>query len=202
MKIALTGGIACGKSLFAEYLNQLGVNTIDADDIVHELEAVNGKAVSLIAQEFGNEVISENGGINRQALAKKVFSGDDSSHSRKKLEAILFPLVRQRIDDFFSSDGPLKIAIIPLLFESHWEGDYDIIISLISPHHIMIKRMMENRGYSSQEALARISAQLPITEKSNRSHYTIVNDSTDEKLFAEAKKLVDWLIERTNHGKQ
>jgi dephospho-CoA kinase len=66
----------------------------------------------------------------------------------------------------------------------------------------MIKRMMENRGYSSQEALARISAQLPITEKSNRSHYTIVNDSTEEKLFAEAKKLVDWLIERTNHGKQ
>lgn len=202
MKIALTGGIACGKSLFTRYLNQLGVDTIDADDIVHELEGVNGEAVPLIAKEFGSDVLEENGSVNRHALAQKVFSGEDSSVKRKILESILFPLVHKKIDDFFVLGGPLKIAIIPLLFESHWEGEYDIIISLISPHHIMIKRMMENRGYSSQEALARISAQLPITEKSNRSHYTIVNDSTEEKLFAEAKKLVDWLIERTNHGKQ
>ena len=91
MRIALTGGIACGKSLFAKFLRELGIQVIDADDVVHELEAPGGAAVPSIAARFGQEVISPDGGIDRAALAARVFK--DAS-ARADLESILFPLVR------------------------------------------------------------------------------------------------------------
>ena len=102
-RIALTGGIACGKSLAASYLNELGIETIDADDIVHEL-------------------VPE---AERRELAKKVFR---DSKARKELEARLHPPVKERIDAFLASrDGKTAVAVIPLLFETHWDEEYDII---------------------------------------------------------------------------
>ena len=108
MRIALTGGIACGKSLLAKYLNELGVETIDADDIVHDI---------IPAEE-------------RRRIADEVFR---DPAKRKELEARIHPLVRARLDAFAyrassTGDEPrMAVEIIPLLFECHWEGVYDII---------------------------------------------------------------------------
>ena len=176
MRIALTGGIACGKSLFAKFLNELGVKTLDADDVVHDI---------IPADE-------------RKRIADEIFR-DPSK--RKELEARIHPLVRERLEDFDRNTAGLKIEIIPILFECHWESDYDIIISLISSPEIMIRRMMETRGYSYHQALARISAQMSVEEKSRRAHYTVYNNSTCEDLYAEAVKLVDWLQERLDYGR-
>ena len=133
VRIALTGGIACGKSTFSHILFKLGVAVIDADDIVHGLESSGGKAVPFILERFGDSVLKEDGGINRSKLASIVFSSDEA---RKDLEAIIFPMVKEEIDAFLDSpkgrDVKFSLAVIPLLFESHWESDYDIIISLIS----------------------------------------------------------------------
>ena len=202
VRIALTGGIACGKSTFSHILFKLGVATIDADDIVHGLESPGGKAVPLILKRFGESLLNRDGSINRPQLASIVFGSDEA---RRDLEAILFPMVREEIDNFFKAPKPpeikFSIAVIPLLFESHWESDYDIIITLISSPDVMIRRMIETRGYSHQQALARISAQMPVEEKSRLAHHTIHNDSTYEELYAEAVKLVDCLQERINHGR-
>ena len=114
MKVCLTGGIASGKSLLSHYLNELGVKTIDADDIVH----------TIIPKE------------ERERLRKIVFTNPDA---RKELESRIHPLVRQKILDFLTQNSPSfpiprspfpipPIAIIPLLFEVQWEKDYDIII--------------------------------------------------------------------------
>ena len=197
MKIALTGGIACGKSLFAKFLRELGIHVLDADDVVHELEAPGGAAVSALVARFGKEILAPDGGINRPALAARVFS---DPAARADLESIVFPLVRSRMTGG-SGVSPLQITIhvIPLLFESHWETDYDILLCIASPVDLQISRMMSARGYSRAHAEARLAAQWPVVEKAARCHYTVMNDSTPEHLRDEAKRLVTWLKEQIKH---
>ena len=237
MKIALTGGIACGKSTFAKFLRELGIRVIDADDIVHELESPGGAAVPAIAAEFGDAVLAPDGGIDRAKLAEIVFLGSPSpqppnheprvtnhepratsheprttSHeprttnheprtTKQALESILFPLVRERLREYTetSPQGVFSIAIIPLLFESHFDEDYDIIIAIASSEDRQIDRMMRTRGYSRAQAEARLAAQMPVAEKAARAHFVVVNDSTPENLKNEATRLVAWLEEKAKH---
>ena len=161
-RVAITGGIACGKSLVAMYLNELGFATVDADDIAHEL----------ISPE------------ERARLAKIVFR---DPAARKALEARLHPLIRQRISSF---DG---IAIIPLLFEVHWDEDYDIICCVTSERETQISRMVTTRGYTREEAEARIAAQMPLEEKASKSHYVIANDGSPDDLRAAVAQFAQWL---------
>ena len=205
MRIALTGGIACGKSTLAKFLRELGIRLLDADDVVHELEAPGGAAVPAIAARFGAGILAADGSVDRPKLAGIVFA---DAAARRDLEAILFPLVRSRLRAFTSeaarrgrppSTAPLYIAIIPLLFESHWEGDYDIILAITSPLECQIHRMMRTRGYSRVQAEARLAAQMPVAEKAARADFVVVNDSTHEHLKDEARRLVAWLKERAKY---
>ena len=174
MRIALTGGIACGKSLVAKFLNELGVETIDADDIVHELIPDPAERKRIAAEVFGNEV------------------------KRKELEARIHPLVRGKINSFLCPPPPStftshRIAVIPLLFEVHWEENFDIICCVRSARATQIARMMETRGYSREEAEARLAAQMPVEEKAAKSHYVIDNNGTSDELRSEVAKFVEWL---------
>lgn len=205
MRIALTGGIACGKSTLAKFLRELGIRLLDADDVVHELEAPGGAAVPAIVARFGAGILAADGSVDRPKLAGIVFA---DAAARRDLEAILFPLVRSRLRAFTSeaarrgrppSTVPLYIAIIPLLFESHWEGDYDIILAITSPLECQIHRMMRTRGYSRVQAEARLAAQMPVAEKAARADFVVVNDSTHEHLKDEARRLVAWLKERAKY---
>ena len=195
MKVALTGGIACGKSLLSKFLNELGVETLDADDVVHEL---------LPDPE------------ERRRIAAEVFADPEK---RRALEAKLHPIVKEKIDAWLDrtngtaetaetsgtgacpvSPGglvspacPVRVAIIPLLFEAHWEKNFDIICCVVSSREKQIERMMTTRGMTRAEAEARLAAQMPVEEKARRSHYVIHNDGTAEELRAEAQKLVGTL---------
>ena len=195
MKIALTGGIACGKSLLSKFLNELGVETLDADDVVHEL---------LPDPE------------ERRRIAAEVFSDPEK---RRALEAKIHPVVKEKIDawldrtsgtnrttgtDVTNGTGacpvslgglvcPVRVAIIPLLFEAHWEKNFDIICCVVSSREKQIERMMTTRGMTLAEAEARLAAQMPVEEKAKLSHYVIRNDGTADELRAEAQKLVAWL---------
>ena len=205
MRIALTGGIACGKSTLAKFLRELGIRLLDADDVVHELEAPGGAAVPAIVARFGAGILAADGSVDRPKLAGIVFA---DAAARRDLEAILFPRVGCRLRAFTSeaarrgrppSTAPLYIAIIPLLFESHWEGDYDIILAITSPLECQIHRMMRTRGYSRVQAEARLAAQMPVAEKAARADFVVVNDSTHEHLKDEARRLVAWLKERAKY---
>ena len=174
-KIALTGGIACGKSLVAKYLNELGIATIDADDIVHEL-------------------VPE---AERRELAKLVFKDEAV---RKALEARLHPPVKARINEFLEGHKDLiAIAVVPLLFEAHWDEEYDIICCVASVRENQISRMMTNRGYSREEAEARLAAQMPVAEKAEKSHYVIYNDAAASDLREETAKFASWLKKKVQH---
>ena len=187
MRACLTGGIACGKSLLSHYLNELGVETIDADDIVHELIPDPAE---------------------RRRMAAEVFADPEK---RKALEAKIHPLVKARIEAFISGvsgnsgfsgysgssghsgDSGIRIAVIPLLFETHWDTEYDIICCVASERETQISRMMATRGYTREEAEARLAAQLPVAEKAAKSHYVIDNNGTAEELRSKAEEFVKWL---------
>ena len=185
MRIDLTGGIACGKSLVAKFLNELGVETIDADDIVHEL----------IPEE------------ERRRLAKVVFSDE---MARRELEAKIHPIVKERIEKWLEDFRPktgdesvsrleskvLRVAIIPLLFETHWDADYDIICCIRSARATQVARMMETRGYTREEAEARLAAQMPVEEKAAKSHYVIENNGTSDELKFKVAEFINWLKEK------
>ena len=171
-RIALTGGIACGKSLVARYLNEFGVETIDADDIVHELIPDPAE---------------------RKRIAAEVFADPEK---RRALEERIHPLVKKRIDEFLTSSAShatIRIAVVPLLFETYWDQDYDIICTVISGPEVQISRMTANRGYSRGEAEGRMAAQIPVSEKAARSHYVIRNDGSEQDLRVEVEKFVCWL---------
>jgi dephospho-CoA kinase len=167
MKICLTGGIACGKSLVSHYLNEFGFRTLDADDIVH----------GLISEE------------ERKKLAAIVFK-DPSK--RKELESRIHPIVKSRINEALEKD-PDTIAVIPLLFEVHWDGEFDIICSVVSSKDNQIQRMMSTRGYTYEEAFARLSSQMDVSQKALKSHYVIRNDGSSEELKKETEKFAEWL---------
>jgi len=176
-RIALTGGIACGKSLVAKCLNELGVATVDADDIVHGLLPDPAE---------------------RKRIAAEVFADPEK---RKALEARLHPLIKEKINAVLSSASTSDfnalppVAVIPLLFETHWDADYDIICCVTSDRETQISRMMTTRGYTREEAESRLAAQLPVAEKAAKSHYVIENDGPAEELKSKVADFVCWLRE-------
>lgn len=181
MKIALTGGIACGKSLLSKFLNDLGVATLDADDIVHELIPDPDE---------------------RRRIAAEVFADPEK---RRALESKIHPLVWERIEKWLAqadaecdrADDPIRIAVVPLLFEVHWEGNFDIISCVVSSRERQIERMTTMRGMTRLEAEARLAAQMPVEEKAKRSNYVIHNDGTSEELKAQASAFLAWLRTKT-----
>ena len=175
--VALTGGIACGKSLVASLLRARGIETLDADDVVHEI---------LPEEE------------RRRLVAEGVFRDETR---RKALEARLWPLVLERFVAWHAQETPaLRIAIIPLLFEARWDEKYDIICTVICEEATQLKRMIEDRGYSSEEAHGRLAAQMPVSLKAAKSHYVIHNDGTREQLASEVDGFVRWLKEQNQEG--
>jgi dephospho-CoA kinase len=196
MRVAITGGIACGKSLFSRALEQLGVELLDADDVVHRLEAPGGAAVPDLVRLFGSSVLDEHGGINRAVLAERVFSDPEA---RRQVNAVVHPLVRTALRRWLEEPSDtLRIVVIPLLFEAGWTDDWDIIICLVSNEALQRERLMRFRGLTDEQARKRIAAQMPVAEKAARSHLVVHNDADAEALAREAKKVYRFLMEKAN----
>ena len=171
-KICITGGIACGKSLVAKMMRERGWETLDADDVVHEL---------IPAEE-------------RKRLAAKVFA---DKAARKALEERVHPLVEARLDEFLAENGQKRrLVIIPLLFEVHWEEKYDIICAVASDRATQIARMTATRGYSRDEAERRLEAQMPAEDKARLADYAIHNNQGIEELEKEVVRFCAWLEEK------
>lgn len=195
LRVAITGGIACGKSLFSRLLSEKGVDILDADDVVHRLEAPGGAAVVAIRSVFGEKVVRPDGGVDRVALGDIVF-GD--AGARERLNRAVHPLVKRVIQEWLCSPGErLKAVVIPLLFEAGWAGEWDVIVCLASSEAVQAERLMRFRGLSAGQARERIAAQMPVSEKAARSHLVVNNDADAEALAREAARVYRFLIERS-----
>jgi dephospho-CoA kinase len=192
LRVALTGGIATGKSYCLGQFGKLGAAVIDADLLARDAVARDTPGLRAVVARFGQEMLSEDGSLNRAALARVVFA---DSRARGDLEAIIHPEVYQRIREWLANLGSgvrIAIADIPLLFESGHHHDYDRIVVAACEPPEQARRMIARNGLTEAEALARLAAQWPIDEKVARANYVIRTDAG----FAETERQVKDVYER------
>ena len=184
LSIALTGGIASGKSRFAGLLSQLGADVADADEVVRSLHRPGGKGAEVVASIFGRSFLLPDGGTDRARLGELVFADDDA---RKRLEQALHPLVRSHLSAWrdTASVSPIKVAQIPLLFEAGWVDDWDLAVTIEAPLAFRLARLAE-RGLSREQALNRIGAQMDDAARAAQADVVIRNTGSLEELEATA----------------
>jgi dephospho-CoA kinase len=178
-RVALTGGIATGKSYVRAQFEGLGVPTIDADDLARTAVAPGQPALQRIVWRFGARVLDAAGALDRKALAAVVFS---DLEAKRDLERIVHPVVRAAIDEWFDSleraGRALAIAAIPLLYEAGREADFDAVVVTACSAAAQIARVVARDGLSRAEAERRLDAQLPTAEKTSRADYIITTDGS------------------------
>lgn len=192
--IALTGGIATGKSTVASLMKLHGIAVIDADEIAHELLDIHHEK---IAQMFGEEFVRK-GRVLRTNLGKVIFSDETK---KKELEAFIHPLIRIEIEkraaEYDSREFPYLIDI-PLFFEN---GAYDIKDSVViyTPPKVQLERYMKRNDLNEEEAMVRINSQMSIDEKKSRATWIIDNSTTLKNLQAGCEAFVDRIKQETNY---
>lgn len=195
--IGLTGGIACGKSTVAEYLEKQGVFVIDADAISHEVTAPGGEALAPIAEAFGQGVFLPDGQLNRRALGELVFS---DAGLRRTLEGIIHPLVQRRIVQAIREAGQKgeKAAVlnVPLLFETGMDALCDECWVVSLDRETQIKRLMARDALSASEAEKRIESQMSQDDKLRRANVVIKTGRPIELTHAELNGLLRELKRR------
>jgi dephospho-CoA kinase len=187
--IVLTGSIATGKSTVSKLLTSLGFQIIDADKIAHEILDEQHQS---IAEMFGEKFVSE-GKVDRKALGAIVFA---DSEQRKKLEALLHPLIYKEIARLSVKQDKLGepyFIDIPLFFEG---GRYPIEKSLVvyTPKEQQLERLMHREGYTEEEALNRIQTQIPVEEKRKLASYVIDNSGTLTQLEKECERVKEEIL--------
>lgn len=194
VRIVITGGIACGKTLFCTYLSELGFDVLDCDFVVHTLESSGGAAVAPIKRAFGEEVILRDGSVDRKKLGEIVFN---DRKQRERLNAIIHPLVEESVEQWLlNTHTGIPVVVIPLLFELGWEHRYECIVTLVSERQLQINRLVNTRGLTVQEAEIRLAAQMSASEKALRSDIVVINNGSAEALRKEAQRVSRLLKKR------
>ena len=178
LKVALTGGIATGKSYVARRLREAGVPVVDADVLSREAVATGTPGLAAVVERFGRDVLTAEGVLDRTRLGDIVFRDDAA---RRDLEALVHPAVRRGIEAFFAGLPPainLAVADIPLLYESRRERQFDKVIVVACAPGTQIDRVMVRDGLARDEAARRVAAQLPIEEKARRADVVIRTDAS------------------------
>ncbi len=192
-RIALTGGIASGKSHVRAVFDALGVPTIDADVLARDAVAPGSPGFAAVTARFGPAVVDRHGDLDRKKLGEIVFA---DAAARRDLEAIVHPAVVTAIEQWFSSldatTHAFAIADIPLLFETGRDKDYDVVIVTACEPELQVKRLMARDRISEADARQRIAAQLPIKEKAAKAHHVISTDGN----VAETNRQVHELYRR------
>ncbi|WP_460802456.1 dephospho-CoA kinase [Microbacterium sp. GXF6406] len=165
--IALTGGIASGKSTIARRLAERGAVIVDADQIVRDVQSPGSPVLDAIAARFGAEMIDASGALDRAALGARVF-GDDEALAA--LNAIVHPAVRdesqRRFAEAFEADADAVVVYdVPLLVEARVDDPWDLIVVADAPASVRLDRLVSLRGMSADDAERRIAAQVPDDER-------------------------------------
>ena len=175
LRIAITGGIACGKSLVGAFLAEQGVPVCDADALVHGLMEAGQPVHGQIVDAFGRGVLLPEGAIDRRALGQAIFQ---DPAARRRLNAIVHPKViaawRQWLAEREKEGDRAAVVIVPLLYEIGDGGSWDAVLCVSAPEDFQIRRL-EERGLSRTDAVSRIRAQMDVGEKTAKADYVVVN---------------------------
>lgn len=191
LKIAITGNIASGKSETEKFLRKKGYSVLDTDEVTHKL--LEDKAVKeVIKKVFAGHDICENNKISRTKLGKLVF---DDDKLKMKLEKILHPIIKEKIEIFFDEKKNEKMVFVtvPLLFEAHFEKYFDKIILIYANDEKRLKRLIQRDNFSKEYAIKRINSQISQEKKLTLCDYTIYSDKSLSELHNEINTLLGLL---------
>ena len=186
-RVALTGGIGCGKTEVARQLLTLGAVVWDADESVHRQLRRGTAAYRRIVRAFGPGVVRAGGGLCRAALAKAVFA---DARQRLALEKILHPAVIREMRAWLVAQRRKQrsaIAVVPLLFEVGLDRGWDAVVCVAADEAVALRRL-RRRGVEEADARRRLAAQWPLARKVRAADSVIWNNGTRRQLAAQVKK--------------
>ncbi|RNM16041.1 dephospho-CoA kinase [Nocardioides pocheonensis] len=188
VRVGLTGGIATGKSTVSAILRELGAVVIDADALAREVVAKGTPGLAAVVEEFGPELLTPEGDLDRAAMGALVF---DDEAARRRLEAIVHPLVFERIVELetHAPAGAVVVHDIPLLAESGRADTFDAVVVVDAPQDVQVERMVRDRGWTEADALARIAAQATPGDRRAIATYLIENTGSREELRRQVEKI-------------
>lgn len=186
--IGLTGGMGAGKSTVARLLAEHGAHVVDADAVAREVVAAGSPALAAIAAEFGDEVLHDDGTLDRAAMAAVVFADEGRLRA---LEAITHPAIRDRIDDLLrehargEADEPGERVVVldhPLLVESGLADELDVVVVVTAPEELRVERLAAGRGVDREDARARMRTQASDDRRLAAATHRVRNDGDEADL--------------------
>ncbi len=192
--MGLTGGIASGKTVVRRRLEERGIPTLDADAVVHRLLQSGTDVTRRIGERFGKAVIATDGSVDRKALGAIVFSDEEA---RRKLNAIVHPGVWREIERFFEerekASDPVAVVDAALMIETGSYRRYDRVVVVHCRPQLQLERLVARDGLSREDALRRVSAQMPIEEKLPFADFLVDTSGSIEETLKQADDLVSQL---------
>ena len=183
MLIALTGGIGSGKSTVARRWVELGATEIDADVLAREVVEPGSIGLTKVVAAFGPEVLTQDGSLDRAALARIAFASEDQ---RLKLEGILHPLIQELALTKVSEVTGVVVYTIPLFVESNSKLKFDRVVAISCDQAVRVQRLVSNRGMTESEASSRIAAQASDSEREAVADIVIDSNCSLEELLQRA----------------
>ncbi|WP_339259452.1 dephospho-CoA kinase [Lysinibacillus sp. FSL K6-3209] len=191
MIIGLTGSIASGKSTVAKMMTELGLPIVDADVVARDVVEPGTETLALIVQNFGADILLEDGNLNRPKLGDIIFH---EPAKRKILNDIMHPAIRQEMlrqrDAYIDAGQKHVVMDIPLLFESKLEHFVERILVVSVSEEVQLRRLMERNQLSKEDALARMHSQLPMSVKEKSAHAVIYNNENLQQTEEQLKKIL------------
>lgn len=194
--IAVTGGIACGKSLAASFMRKEGVAVCEADTVAHSLMEPGSDVYRLVIEAFGPSILAKDGSINRNVLGSRVFN---CTEELAMLNSIVHPAVRQKVEQWLAaqeaSGEKMAAVVIPLLYEAGMATGWDAVLCISASPAVQMARL-RSRGLSAEDSRGRLLAQMPVEEKEKRADFVIRNDESPEMLSASVTRVLKQIEER------
>lgn len=195
LSVALTGGIASGKTAVARMLADRGAIIIDSDLLSREVVEPGTPGLAAIVDRFGSSVLAADGSLDRQALGEIIFA---DTGARADLNDIVHPEVRRRRAELIASapDGSIVVSVIPLLVEGGLQAGFEKVIVVDLPTDVQVARLKARNGLDDEQARSRVEAQASRSERLAAADWVVENSGSYDQLRAQVEMVWDALVKQ------
>ena len=189
--IGITGGIASGKSTVTNFLRKQGFQVVDADAVVHQLQKPGGRLFQALVQHFGQEIILENGELNRPLLASFIFSNPEEREWSRITQGEIIREELATLRDQLVQIEAVFFMDIPLLFEQDYSAWFDETWLVYVERDVQVERLMKRDHLSKDEAEFRLAAQWPLEKKKDLASHVLNNNGNQNQLLTQVVSLLE-----------